>query len=382
MTKVLMLIKTSGLEYDDRLRKEVLSLKAIGAAVEIIALDDSNRASAGTVYGDVPFRTIRLRSRRWAPQGAGLAVKTSELYGHFMLRVLQTRPDVVWIHNLELAAIVPPLAAARAAGLIDRIIWDQHELPAEARLKNPRMRSAYTRFFNMCNSVVMANRERYDYLVQQCGLQLQAPVTVLRNLPDTVFAELARVALPVSVTEWLAGRSYFLAQGGANPYRALDELVAATLTLHDARLIVVGPYRPTDLERLESRYGTILHERVLFAGFVRQLELTPYIDNALASIVLYQAIDTNNLLCAPNRMYQAIARGTPLVVGMNPPMKQVVEQYRNGIVLETDGSDSAIIAIGLRTFLQQQPELRRQAAAHQHDLSWESQNEAIARLLL
>ncbi len=301
-TKVLMLIKTSGLEYDDRLRKEVLSLKAIGASVEIIALDDSNRVAAGTVYGAIPFRTIRLRSRRWAPQGAGLAVKTAELYSHFMLRVLQTRPDVVWIHNLELAAIVPLLAAARAAGLIDRIIWDQHELPAEARLKNPRMRSAYTRFFNMCDSVVMANRERYDYLVQQCGLHLQAPVTVLRNLPDQVFAEIARGALPDSVTEWLAGRSYFLAQGGANPKRGLDELVAATLTLEDVCLVIVGPYRTADIERLEARHGAALHKQVLLTGFVPQLELTPYIDHALASIVFYQAVNANNYLCAPNRM--------------------------------------------------------------------------------
>ena len=72
---VLMLINTTGLQYDDRLRKESGSLQASGAAVEIVGLEYANRTGRSVVYDGIPARTIALRSRRWFPQSRGLVVK-------------------------------------------------------------------------------------------------------------------------------------------------------------------------------------------------------------------------------------------------------------------------------------------------------------------
>jgi hypothetical protein len=61
-TTVLMVINTTGLQYDDRLRKEVGSLRAQRLDVSILGLEYANTAASTRVYGDVPAKTINLRS--------------------------------------------------------------------------------------------------------------------------------------------------------------------------------------------------------------------------------------------------------------------------------------------------------------------------------
>src|SRR3954467_8394458 len=69
---VLMVINTTGLQYDDRLRKEVGSLRSLGADVRILSLEYATRAGRHTVYEGIPATTVELRSRGWFTQGHGL----------------------------------------------------------------------------------------------------------------------------------------------------------------------------------------------------------------------------------------------------------------------------------------------------------------------
>ncbi len=379
---VLMLIKTAGLAYDDRLRKEVLSLRSLGVSVAIAALEDANRAERRVLFDDVSCETLRLRSRdRYGHGGGQLSVKVPELYARLLATVVRRRPDVVWFHNLDLAGMAPLLAAVRSARMVKRLIWDQHELPADGWLSNASRMRWFERLANRCDAVVMANEERLDHLHAERGVRFKPPVAVLHNYPDQVFAQLPREELPESVRAWCGATPYLLAQGGANPNRCLPQLAEALLAVEGLKLLIVGPYRPEQVEQLEARHGAALHERIRFTGAVPQLELAPFIDHALASVVLYAATDINNLLCAPNRLYQAMVRGIPVLVGSNPPMRDLVNRLRNGIVLASDGSDSADLVQGIRALREQHGALSNCAQAHQGDLLWEKQNDRIARLL-
>src|SRR5699024_725074 len=85
--------------------------------------------------------------------------------------------------------------------------------------------------------------------------------------------------------------------------------------------------------------GHNLSDRV-FCKFVSQEEIIHFVDNALLSIVLYKQNSPNNLYCEPNRLYQLITRGIPVIVGNNPPMKNIIDKFDAGIVLPDDGSNS------------------------------------------
>ena len=187
---------------------------------------------------------------------------------------------------------------------------------------------------NGCDVVIMANEERRELIQNSGHTQLNIPIEILHNYPDKLFLKLPQTELSQSTLTWLHDYPYVLAQGGANPDRHLRELISAIIQQRNIKLIVVGPYQERQIEELDTEYGDIWREQVLFTGFVPQLEIKPYIDHAIASVVFYTTQNSNCWLCAPNRLYQALALGVPVVVGHNPPMRQLVGRFACGVVVE------------------------------------------------
>jgi glycosyltransferase involved in cell wall biosynthesis len=376
---VLTLIKTTGLDYDDRLRKEALALCSLGAHVEIVAVEYANQTARKMVFGDVPAYTCHLRSRNWFVRETGLLAKTIEMYLCFLAEVIKRKPDILWFHNLELSGLVPLLVPIKRLGHIRRLVWDQHELPPDSVLGNSLLMKLFSWLTNGCDFIVMANEDRRDFMMQTAHHAWRTPVIVLSNYPDEVFLQWPRMELPTAITAWLQGDGYLLAQGGANPKRHLEELVEATMKIYGLRLIVVGPHRPEQLDRLRQRFSTDLDERVLFTGFVPQMEIVPFIDHALASVVFYSVSVTNSYLCAPNRLYQALGRGIPVIVSTNPPMRRVVEQFECGVVVDARDPDS--IEHGIEKMLDRKGFFSDQAAACSNMFVWEAQSSRLKSLL-
>jgi len=379
MPSVLMVINTTGLAYDDRLRKEVGSLQALGIDVAILGVEYANRSARVSVYKDVPARTLRLRSRGWFPQGRGLAVKTAEMYLRILAHVIRSRPDTVWCHELCMSGLIPVLSALRACGWIRRVIWDHHELPSDRSLGSPLYRRLFAWLVGQCDALIMANHERRQLVLDWIGERACPPIEVLENYPDATFGDCAVEPLPDSVVRWLDGSPYLLAQGGANPDRYLDRLVAAVLREPAFKLVVVGPYLPDVPVELERTHGPSVRQRVLLTGAVPQLALAPFIDHAHASVVLYRSDSANTKLCAPNRLYQALVRNVPAVVGANPPMAELVRRLECGVVLKTDGEDANDIRDGLRQLVAAHHTLKTNCR-HSRRFMWESQDAVVARV--
>lgn len=380
--KVLMVIKTTGLDYDDRLRKESLCLHRLGFDVEILVMEYANRAGQRVVYQHLPAVTIRLWSRQWFARSKGLWFKAPEMYVRFLGTILKSKPDVIWCHDFELIGLVPFFILMRKVGFIQRLIWDQHELPSDRFLRTRFITRLLAWLFNGCDVVVSANEQRKNLLQESLNGISKSPFAVLKNYPDRLFANLPRVELPEDVKRWLNGTSFVLAQGGAAPDRHFEELVAAVLGLENLKLIVVGPYQEAQVRRLGDHYGATLSERVLFTGFVPQMEIAPYIDHALASVVLYAMSNENKRLCAPNRLYQAVSRGIPVVVGVNPPMEEFVQRWECGTVLSGSGGDVDDIQSGIKEILIRQEELCRNAELCRSSVTWESQTSNIINIVM
>lgn len=378
--KALMLINTSGLDYDDRLRKESLSLRSLGFDSEIVALESSNEAGRRIVYDHICATTIHLHSRGWFASAKGLFLKATEMYVQFLRLVWQHRPEIIWFHNLEQIGLVPILALLRNTGFVKRLIWDQHELFADQWLSSPTWRWLLGRLCNVCDIIVSANEQRKLVLHRALGDRLHTPIEVVENYPDRLFVDSPRRNLPDEARRWLAGRSYVLAQGGAGRNRQLDKLVSAVLGIPDLGLIVIGPYKEAEIRGLRDLHKGSFDERVLLTGYIPQMDIVPYIDHALLSVVLYAMCSENLRLSAPNRLYQAVSRGTPVVVGTNPTMAEFVRKWECGVALKTDGSDAEDIRAGVLAARNRLHTLRQNATKCRESVTWESQVWTIARI--
>ncbi|MDD2496318.1 MAG: glycosyltransferase [Tissierellia bacterium] len=379
MATILMVVKTTGLAYDDRIRKECLTFIELGHFPTILVLSDDNDSRRGITDYGIPFIEVCLKTRNYLPDAKGLLVKTFEMYLKMIPHIKQIRPDVIWIHNIEMAGLVPIAMSYKKKRWVKKIIWDQHELIPNRLMKFP-FKTVIKNLVKKCDAVIQANVERKDFFINIFRINPEK-VEVLENFVDKIFLTLPPGSLPAKVSLWLDQKPYFLAQGGGDPGRYLSELVEAIIRLKKAKLIVVGPYEQVVVDVLKKQFNNEFDEWILLTGKVPQLELVNYIDNTIASVIFYQSSNRNSFLCAPNRLYQALARGVPVIVGCNPPMKHLVERLKNGVVLEDDGKDSTQVYKGLMELFNNYLLYAEQAKNNKHIFKWEKQSYVINELL-
>ena len=375
---VLMVIKTTGLEYDDRLRKEANSVGEIGTC-EILTLEYANKKGQRIVYEGSVARSIHLRSRKWFKRAKGLWIKIPEMYIRLLFWIIRKKPDVIWIHNLELMGLIPILVVLKWIKYFKRLIWDQHELPPDSLHNRKLFLSVYSWMMKQCDAVVMANQSRKNYVERLLINSIKTPIYVLNNFPDQKFHSYSKKSLPEDIQLWLNKKPYLLAQGGANPHRNLFELVQAVMAQNVYKLIIIGPYKERQKDEISQLHGPDYMDHVLIMGFVPQMEIIPYIDHAVASVVFYDMESINRRLCAPNRFYHAVSRGTTVIVGYNPPTRETVDKLGVGIVV--DSSDPKSIRRGIESLNGSLPSIKKNICQVSNKFVWENQSEKIFQIL-
>ena len=118
--KIAFVLRTVGLEYDDRVRKECITL-ARSADLTIFALFSNNREEEGITSYGIPYKSFHLVTREKLPSGKFLFFKALEFY----FRVIRHLKgfDLIWAH--EVYTVLFPLLAGK-----NKFIWDLHEIPA------------------------------------------------------------------------------------------------------------------------------------------------------------------------------------------------------------------------------------------------------------
>lgn len=381
--KVLMIIHTTGVDYDDRLRKECASIKNLGNIPEIaISLEYENKQRNGVTDEGVPYKAIFLIARKVLPNKRFLLIKAFEMYIKFLIIIIVSRPNAIWLHDFEMIGLIPFCWIMKKIGFINKLIWDQHELPNNIFFLNKFTKKLFIFLINACGNIVIANKERCDFLFKMLGKKnLSSQFHVIENFVDQKFASLRKGVFPKEVKEWLRGKPYLLAQGGADVTRHLDEVVEAIINIEEIKLIIVGAYSKEIIRKLKSKWGDIIIKKIYFTGLVPQKKLVDFIDHAIASIILYKKDIDNCWLCAPNRLYQALIRGIPVIVGINPPMANLVNKYHCGVVLAGDGSNVKDVKDGIIKMIENQAKFHKNTKHCLNDLFWESQMPVFKKIL-
>ncbi|HXG70774.1 MAG TPA: hypothetical protein VNJ04_09205 [Gemmatimonadaceae bacterium] len=297
--------------------------------------------------------------------------------------ICRDRPDVVNLHNMSMVAVIPFLWALRRIGFIKRLVWDQRELPDELLDAGPVGRWTLKVLMLMCDQVASANAERRKFIGEHLGTKVRSRITVINNYPDRAFAECPRMALPGPIVDWLRGRQYLLAQSAGTRGRYFEEIARAAISLKRVPVVAVGRLDAALamelaalLEAPEAREWVWVQHEVI------PDELPGFIDSSVAAIVLYDTRIENNRLCAPNRLFQPLSRGVPVIGGSNPPIASVLNETGSGLVLESDGRDVQDLRAGISLMLEDAPTFRRNAEAFRQRYLWESQSDTIAEFLV
>jgi glycosyltransferase involved in cell wall biosynthesis len=282
-------------------------------------------------------------------------------------------------------AIPAALALGRRHG--GKVIYDIGDMYLEARslarLRGPVrswLKRAERRWARDADALITANDSYADLLVRLLGagrpdvIQNTPPRYVPPAEPPRRFHEVAGVPDGVPVV---------LYHGGLFPERGIEQLVEAIGLVPDAVLVVMG-YGPL-VAMLERRVREAEHDgRVVLLPPVPIVELPDWVASADVVAMLYQPTTLNNRYSTPNKLWEAIAVGVPVVASDHPGMGPVVLELDAGVLV--DPRDPIAIAGGIRELLGRSAASRaalrqRLMEASRSRYSWEVQLETYLAIL-
>jgi glycosyltransferase involved in cell wall biosynthesis len=255
------------------------------------------------------------------------------------------------------------------------MIYDSHELWPHRNRADKRRRKTFVlavadAFFSrradavitVCESIAVHMEKHY---------RLRKPVNVIRNTPMLYERhQMHTVADDVP-------RPRIMYVGGIQTHRGLEQLIDSMAMIDDGNLIAIGPglddYRAT-LERRARAAGT--GDRVRFPGLLPHVEVIETLAKGDVGTVFFQNYCLSYYYSLPNKFFECIHAGLPVVASNFPELQRLIDRYEVGITC--DPHDTAAIARAVNWMLANPAELARmrentkKAAA---ELNWERESE-------
>jgi glycosyltransferase involved in cell wall biosynthesis len=156
-------------------------------------------------------------------------------------------------------------------------------------------------------------------------------VKVIRNVPITTTARIPKKKSELGIPE---DSSIILYQGAINVDRGLEEAIRAMKFIREkAYLVIIGTGDIVDnLKNLVLEEG--LNNKIIFIGPLPFEELHSYTLMADIGLSIEKDVSLNYHFCLPNKFLDYIQAGVPVLVSPLPEMKNIVEKYNVGEMIE------------------------------------------------
>jgi glycogen(starch) synthase len=400
---------------DARVLKEAATLHEAGHEVTIVgrtrpgtphAVEREARSGFEIVRVPMPrwrrwWRWLRAPSRLWSVirrRGAApgermdaldwLAMWQVGTLGWARAAAREGGPADVY-HGHDLTGLPAAVFAQRAYG--GRIVYDSHELYMEsgATLGRPRWARAWLArreraWAARAVALVTVNQAIADALATELKVER---VVVVHNCPPRQATEILpndrlRVAAKIP-----ADSPVVLYQGGLRPGRGIKALAESILEtgLEGVHLCYLGfgPLRDevAALERAPRFQG-----RLHLLDPVAPDEVVSWVASADVDAIPIQATNRSYALSTPNKLFEALAAGVPIVASDLPGIRSIVVDDPDGPLGEIcDPTDPAAIGDAIKTILALSPEAREDLAARcrkaaRDRWNWETESAKLVEL--
>jgi glycosyltransferase involved in cell wall biosynthesis len=308
---------TNDLVSDQRVHRIALSLTKAGAEVTLVG----RKLTKSLPMNKRPYKAKRFRL---------LFNKSFLFYGEYNIRLffflIFSKFDAYVANDLD------SLAANYLASTIRRkkLIFDSHEyfteLPelegrafvrgiwlALERAILPRIKYSYT----VCGSI--ANEYKKSY-----GINM----TVVRNLParkQSSTNEMPRLDFN--------GKKIILYQGVVNIGRGIEQVMDVMKDFDDAVFVIIG--NGDIKERLVNKGKEIgLIDKIFFMDKVQFDQLPAYTRQADVGISLEENLGLNYYYSLPNKLFDYIQAGVPVLSTAFPEKEAIIQKYNIGLTIE------------------------------------------------
>lgn len=371
--RVAMLLHKSVVR-DSRVRREASALAAAGHDVCVVELTEV-RGVREALDG---FMRIPTTPPAWMGRCLARPLYRVAFLACFVARGLQLRPEVVHAHDA--AMLLPGLAIALRTGAL--LVYDSHELatsvPYRGRFGAGLVAALELFAVPRADAVITVSDGIAERL--QKRYRLAKRPTVLRNVSALVGGGPTKEP-GLRALLGLHDEALLLHQGAATAGRGTTGLVRAAALLPGAHLVFLGDGEPDCEAQLRALAVELeISDRVHLVASVPLERLLDHTREADIGLSMLENSCENHRLALPNKIFEYLAAGVPVVVNDLPELRRLVSRY--GIGWVADGSDPERLAATLRKALGQRhdPALARRLAAAATELRWEVERERLLGL--
>jgi glycosyltransferase involved in cell wall biosynthesis len=360
----IILAVTNNISTDQRLIRTAHTLHKMQARITVIG----RRFHSEQSVSDPRFDAIRMNL---------IFNKGALFYAEYNIRLffrlLLLKADVLVSNDLDTLPAVYLVSKIKNTVLV----YDSHEYFTEVpELKNrmlvrriwEKIESRMLPHIHFSSTVSPPIANAY---LKKYGIHME----VIRNLP---FRRLAKAAPEFHLRK--QSEKILLYQGALNMGRGLEMAIEAMKYTENTVLVIIGQGDvETELKELTRLLG--LAERVSFTGRISPEKLFDYTVQADLGISLEEDLGLNYRFALPNKVFDYIQAGVPVLVSDLPELKSLVLQYDVGTInnTKTPAELGALFnnILGDETKIQAWKLNLKKAAA---ELCWENEEQKLVNL--
>ncbi|MBM7661614.1 glycosyltransferase involved in cell wall biosynthesis [Bacillus mesophilus] len=326
---------------DSRVLKECVTLQNDGNDVTVIALHEGDLKEYEEVNGIKVYR-IKLKTRNLPKNLIGQIIKYVEL-SYKILKKLTGKIDIVHCNDLM------PLPISVAMKLLTngktKIVYDAHEFQTETqKLQGKTLRK---KLATITETILITKVDKVITVSEGIAKEYEKRYTIKKpelvlNCPN--YYEVSKTNKFRELFGIREDQKILLYQGALATGRGIEKLVEAMKELQKERddvvLVFMGMGHLKDFVKNEAQLNKNIH----FLDAVPPSEVLDYTVSADIGVSLIENSCLNYYYSLPNKVFEYIMSGLPVIVSDLPEMKRIVEENNCGVAVEisTEGFKESI----------------------------------------
>ena len=320
--------------------RELRSAQASGwQNIQVIA-----PAGQAASYQDSSWSVKEINLRPYGDGGLKKLLGKMAAFWHFIKSARQVKADVISGHDL-LGLLIAFLASIGRKNK-PFLLYDAHEYE-NGRFTNKK-RSWFKRKFiaglekkliRKSKLSILVNQSIYEQMQKDYGLNF--PAVVARNIPDSSEVNLGKsAAIRKQWREELAlteGEPVFIYHGLVGPGRGIEEAIVTVSDLAYGGLVILGYGADSYKEKLKDlSQASPTSKRIMLHEAVPGSALMDHLAAADVGLVLIRPVSQSYYFALPNKLFESIQAGNPVLASDLPEIARVVKDYEVGLLCNMD----------------------------------------------
>lgn len=306
---------------DQRVQKQIHSLRKFGFQTEVIATDLRGKPSTDFDY---PVHIIPLKNQ----EGMRMYIEFNrKLYSK--LNQIVKKGDILLANDLD--SLLPNYMVSQSKKL--KLFFDSHEIFSE--LPSLTGRPLKKKIWKTLEGWLIPKMKHFytvsegyaDWFEQAYGIRPR----IIRNVPE-IDQGISKTELKITLPVLDKNQKILIYQGAINMSRGIDKMISCMMYIDNAQLWIIGS-GPKETEYKKLSQELKLDDKVKFIGAVSPEKLKLITPMADLGFSLEEDLGISYRYALPNKLFDYMHAGVPVLGTELPDIRKTIEKYKTGRVV-------------------------------------------------